>query len=143
MLDEKGASKLVKGKIKNLDGATRAGIRLGLYNLGTNLKKTASKEMLDKKSKRGRLYRYKGRPHRASAPGQTAANRSGTLRKSINFAVQGSEGLTFGARASYAAFLEQGTSKMLPRPTLQNSMKANYIVGANYIEQGIEQKADF
>jgi HK97 gp10 family phage protein len=142
MLDTKGAEKLVQGKIRNLDSATRAGIRMGMYNLGKSLVKTAQTEMR-KKNKTGRTYRYKGRKHVASAAGETAANRSGKLRKSINFTVQGSEGITFGANTKYATFLEQGTKKMAPRPTLQNSMKKNYIVGANYIEQGIAQKADF
>ena len=137
MLSEKGAKNLVGGKIKNLDMATRAGIRQGLYNLGSNLKQTSSKEML-KRNKTGRVYRYKGRRHQASARGETAANRSGKLRKSIDFQVQGSEGLRFGASAPYAEFLENPSK--LDRPTLRDSMKKNYIVGANYIEQGIAAK---
>jgi len=140
MLDEKGAEALVAGKIKNLDGATRAGIRMGLYNLGKALKKTASADML-RKDKTGRIYRYKGRRHQASAAGQSAANRSGKLRKSIDFTVQGSDGLTFGANAPYSTFLELGTARMAARPTLQNSMKKNYIIGATLIEQGIELKS--
>ena len=85
----------------------------------------------------------KSTPFAARLAGQSAANRSGKLRKSIDFAVQGSEGLSFGADTPYATYLEFGTKKMKARPTLQNSMKKNYIVGRNYIEQGIEQKADF
>ena len=131
------------GVIRNLDKATRGGIRLGLYNYGGALRKEAQAEML-KKNKKGRIYnvRIRGRKvrHRASAPHQTAANMTGKLRKSIDFTVQGTEGIVFGAHTEYAAFLEEGTRKMSPRPTLKNSMKANYRNGRNYIESGIADK---
>lgn len=131
------------GVVHNIDNATRVGIRLGLYNYGRALRKEAQAEML-KKNKKGRIYnvRIRGRKarHRASAPHQTAANMTGKLRKSIDFTVQGTEGLVFGANTEYADFLEKGTGKMSPRPTLKNSMKVNYRNGRNYIEGGIFDK---
>jgi hypothetical protein len=130
------------GIIKDLDHGTKSGLRLGLYLLGDSLKKTASKEML-KKNKLGKVYTIRTRSgrrrrHTSSARGQTAANLTGALRKSINFTVQGSSGLQFGAATPYARHLEIE----LDRPTLRNAMKANYRNGMNYIEQGIKAKIE-
>ena len=140
MLSESNAAKLVSGKIKNLENATRAGIRQGVFNLGKELKATATRDSQNKKIKKGRWYSYKGRKIRAGAAGQTAAKRSGTLLKSIDFKVVGSDGLEFGATAPYAKFLEKGTRRMAARPTLQNSMKDNYRTGRILIEEGIASK---
>jgi HK97 gp10 family phage protein len=53
--------------------------------------------------------------HTSSAPGQSPANWTGKLLKSIK--VQKSKGIAFVyITAKYAEFLEFGTSKMRPRP---------------------------
>ena len=53
--------------------------------------------------------------HTSSAPGQSPANWTGKLLKSIK--VQKSKGIAFVyVTAKYAEFLEFGTSKMRPRP---------------------------
>ena len=53
--------------------------------------------------------------HTSSAPGQSPANWTGKLLKSIK--VQKSKGMAFVyVTAKYAEFLEFGTSKMRPRP---------------------------
>jgi len=54
-----------------------------------------------------------------SAPGQAPAYITGTLRKSVDFKVNGAQSLTFGETAPYAGFLEDGTRKMAPRPHLK------------------------
>ena len=129
---------------RNFAVAKQCGLLFGLYNLGKYLKKTINTDIL-KKDKRGRVYNLRTksgrrRKHRASAPGQTAANLSGTYRKSVDFRVEGANFLEFGASAPYAKFLELGTSKMAPRPGLQNAMRANYRNGRNRIERGIASK---
>ncbi len=121
-----------------LDHATRAGIRFGLYNLGQTMRDSASAEML-RKNKTGRVYRYRGRRHRASARGETAANRSGRMRRSLDFVVQGSTQMQFGANTPYARILEE----QLDRPTIRSAMVRNQRNGSNFIRQGIIAKRDF
>ena len=115
---------LVIGKLLRAEHETKRAMRQGWFKVGDKLIKTASKEM-QAKNKTGRIYKYKGRKHRASAAGQSAANRSGHLRKSLGYKIKGHTQLEFGAKADYAAFLELGTYKMRPRPTLKNSIDVN------------------
>jgi hypothetical protein len=70
-------------------------------------------------------------PNRSSAPGETHANQSGALRRSIGWKVHGSDSLTFGYGAGgspsappYARSVEEGTVKMAARPSLANAIKA-------------------
>lgn len=76
------------------------------------------------KKKSGRIYNYKGRKIRASAKGQTPANRSGNYYQSIDTKFQGWDQMVFGNDAEYADWLEHGTGKMSPRFGLLNSIKA-------------------
>lgn len=71
---------------------------------------------IDRGPKSGRIY---GK-HQASAPGQPPATDSGGLVKSISWRTF-NRGLSAetGSNIFYAPFLEDGTSKMDPRPWLQ------------------------
>ena len=109
---------------------TRRAIRQGFFQLGKDLKKTASDEIL-RKPKGGHVYVIRGaggsrRRHVASAPGETHANLSGRLRRSLGWAVAGAEQLEFGYMdgliPNYAPFVEFGTSRMAARPSLQNAI---------------------
>jgi HK97 gp10 family phage protein len=66
-------------------------------------------------SKSGNQYYSNGRRHQASSPGQSPANNTGELVKSISYkkTKNGSETII---DAEYAGYLEYGTSKMRPRP---------------------------
>ena len=69
------------------------------------------KKSISSGAKSGRRYGN----HTSSAPGQSPANWTGKLLKSIK--VQKSKGIAFVyVTAKYAEFLEFGTSKMRPRP---------------------------
>lgn len=69
------------------------------------------KKSISSGAKSGRRYGS----HTSSAPGQSPANWTGKLLKSIK--VQKSKGIAFVyITAKYAEFLEFGTSKMRPRP---------------------------
>lgn len=68
----------------------------------------------------GRLYSYRGRKYRASAPGEPPAKRSGRLSKSFK-SVSRSFELVIGNTAfergfPYPKALEEGTSRMAKRP---------------------------
>jgi HK97 gp10 family phage protein len=104
------------------------GIRHAWFETGKDLEKEANREIL-KGKKTGK--HWPGLRNRSSAPGETHANQSGKLRKSIGWKVHGSDSITFGYGVSgsapkYAKFMEFGTPKgqMAARPTLQNAVRA-------------------
>lgn len=111
---------------------TKTAIRKAWFSVGRDLKIVATAEVL-RAPKGGRVYiiRSKGgrtRRHTASAPGETHANRSGELRKSISWRVYGYARMDFGYgftgdAVDYDSFVEDGTSKMDPRPTIANAVK--------------------
>ena len=85
---------------------------------------TAQRKILSG-TKSGRTYKQgKKGTHRASAPGESPANRTGTLVRGI--VIQpGDEPLSYDVHslADYAGFLEYGTSRMAPRPYLEPSAR--------------------
>ena len=66
-------------------------------------------------AKSGNQYYKNGARHTASAPGQSPANQSGELVRSINVVKEKNKS-TIHIKKNYAVFLEFGTSKMRPRP---------------------------
>ena len=133
MITLTSASKKVVIKIGNLRRLTKSGVEAGAYTSAKGLMKTTSAEIL-KKPKGGRTYIRKGpsgrrRRHIASAPGETHANMSGTLRRSLGFKVNPRQiefgyGVDQGNAPDYAGFVEFGTSRMKARPSLFNGIKA-------------------
>jgi len=126
----KGKSQRVVKSIDEIDHNFKRGIRQGWFRSGDKLIERANEQVL-KKPKSGRVYNIrKGNRlvrHRASAPGQSPANRTGTYRKSLGYKIRGWRDLEFGStargNAPYSVFLEQGTQKMKPRPGLGNAVK--------------------
>ena len=117
---------------------TRIAIRNTWFAVGLQLDKEARKE-INRKPKSGRTYfirvgrSKKVRRHIASAPGETHANRSYKLRNSVSWKVHGSEMMEFGYGFSttasnkapfYDSYVEDGTSKMKPRPSIGNAVAA-------------------
>ena len=90
--------------LKHMTARTNFGIQKALERAGKDLHATFNQEVLAK-NKTGRIYRYKGRKHQASAPGETPANRSGNYRKSSGSYVNLNNELIFGASAKYAELL--------------------------------------
>ena len=128
-ITEGASNDAIRKHIRDLDRKIARGIRQGFFKVGSLLKTTAREQMMEK-PKHGRLYRIKRgsqtRNHIASAPYESPANVSGALRKSIGFEPSGMI-LVFGAGGrdsgvDYAAYLEDGTDKMLPRPLLRNAV---------------------
>lgn len=128
-IDSSNKSASALRSIKNIDRATVRAIRQGMFTAGDVLVKEA-KEQIMHKPKSGRVYKIRrGKrrvKHRASAPFESPANLSGTLRKSIYYKIRSWHQLEFGSGkgdVEYAKYLEEGTSKMKPRPVLLNSLK--------------------
>jgi len=122
-------------KITHAGELTERGIRQGFFRLAKDLQATANKDIL-RKPKKGRTYIVRGpsgrkRRHVASAPGESHANRSGKLRRSMGWKISGSKLMEFGYGAGpdtppeYAPFVENGTRRMEARPSLGNSVTKN------------------
>ena len=121
--------------IEDLPGLTRRGLRQGMFKAGQGLIGEANREIL-KGSKTGIVYIRRTRAgrrrrHKSSAPGETHANLSGALRKSLSFQLRGSSEIEFGYGVSsgkdapeYAKWVEFGTTKMKARPSLNNALDA-------------------
>jgi hypothetical protein len=122
-------------EIKKANLNTKQGIRLAMHDIGKQLKATAKKFILDP-AKTGRIYhdveytstsgknrgsiKFK-QTHQASRKGESPANLSGRLYKSLNYTVQGSTSLSFGNSAPYAAYLEFD----IKRPYMKKSIDAD------------------
>ena len=125
----------VFARIEGVGKLTRRGLRQGMFRAGQTLRASASREIL-KGPKTGIIYvrRIAGgrrRRHQASAPGETHANLTGTLRRSLSFQLRGSKEIEFGYGVSsgksapdYARFVEFGTTKMKARPSLRNALRS-------------------
>lgn len=75
----------------------------------------------------GRIYRRRGIPHQASAPGEPPAPDTGLLRASVHHTV-GSDGdgllADIGSSQNVAMWTELGTRRMAPRPWLRPALDA-------------------
>ncbi len=76
------------------------------------------KRLIRSKNKTGRIYKFRGRDHQASAPGEAPAMMTGRLLRSANYRTRNHQEMSVGESSDYAAFLENGTRKMSPRPHL-------------------------
>lgn len=102
---------------------SRAGLRAGLIEIG-QLNVRYARKIICSKNKNGRLYQFRGRMHRASAPGEAPANMTGALVASIDYSVRGSSQMEFGDKIIYGKFLENGTRNMEARPHLAKTVDA-------------------
>ena len=98
----------------------RQGLRKGFFALGKELQKT-SRAGIKNPPKTGRFYLFKGRRIRASAPGEYPRNRSGVLRKSIIFIVDGTSKLIFGSGKAG----QSKASRSAPYSLWKNSITSN------------------
>ena len=112
-------------------------IRAAWFDLGRDLKNEARKEIL-RRPKGGITYfiRMRGgkyKRHVASAPGETHANLTGRLRRSVSWKVHGFAMMVFGygfattagnKSPEYDTFVEDGTKNVRPRPSIMNTVRA-------------------
>ena len=121
-------------KFNDIENDVQEVMRRGWFSYLQALQDRANKDIL-KKDKRGRVYlvKIKGgrRRHRSSRSPQSHANLSGELRRSLSWSVRGYTNASFGYGVSttavkkspiYASWVEGGTRRMRPRPSLHNSV---------------------
>ena len=109
--------------------ATRKGITNAFYKIGKDLKQDVVRD-IKTGAKTGKVYSVQingvKRLHRASAPGEVPANLTGALANSIGYDVSGSSyKMEYFADTEYAAWLEDGTRNLKPRPYLIATIDAN------------------
>lgn len=114
IIPNKNARKITV-KVDKITPEIKKGINTALFEIGSENTQQVKKYIYSP-PKTGRWYRYKNRMHRASAPGQSPANRSGYLARSIDYKVRDWYEVEIFSTAKYAYWLEEGTTKMLPRP---------------------------
>lgn len=141
----------VFARIEGLDRLTKRGIRQARFKIGHGLIGAASREIL-KGPKTGRVYirvdrAGRRRRHISSAPGETHANRTGALRRSLSFQLRGSHAMEFGYGVSsvkvgpeYDGFVEFGTTKMKARPSLFNAIQAEQGNTIQHFEREIDKE---
>ena len=93
----------------------------GLHEIGME-NVTYMRKLVKQGSKTGKLYRIKGRLHRASAPGEAPANLTGSLVRSMNYKVSSPYHLEFGDEAEHGLYLEAGTRNMEKRPHIERTV---------------------
>lgn len=121
MITFKGSSKKTRKvamKPANAIDDFNNGIREGLYDAGRE-HVIYLRRKITTGSRSGRIYSFRGGQHQASAPGEFPANRTGNLAKSSDYVTRGHTELEVGESAEYARYLEDGTSRMDPRPHLE------------------------
>ncbi len=136
--------------LHDVDRDTARGVRQGFFKIGQRLLAIANRNILDKTKKTGRIYIRRDRAgrrrrHQASAPGETHANMTGALRKSIGWKVKGAESLTFQYGADgrlpplYDSAIEFGTKDghIKPRPSLRNAIGEVDRDAEKYFEENI------
>lgn len=138
-------------RLASVEGGTRKAIRQSWFGLGQDLRREANKEIL-RRPKGGHTYivrsRSSGRPRRhvASAPGETHANLTGDLRRSLSWKVHGVDSMDFGYglvagtrrnAPKYAPFVEFGTRRMAARPSLANAIDATQADAEQHWEENM------
>lgn len=123
---------------------TRRGIRQGFFSMGDDFMRTLNNEVL-RTPKTGRIYIRRTRSgrrrrHRASAPGESHANITGRLRRAADYKLGGMTQLNLGYLDNppdYDGFVEFGTRRMRPRPTVQNTIRQTLVRTQETMEREI------
>ena len=109
--------------------ALEQGMRVVCTKITDDIKESMAKTTRD--SSRSYHTHNKKIPHHPSAPGNPPAPDTGNLRNSIRFSVENAGNAVKGRIGStqnkppYGAYLEYGTSNILPRPWLAPAIERN------------------
>ncbi len=126
------------GKLK---GITTRGIRQAFYAIGAIANEKINRDVLAK-PRNGIVYKFRGRRHIASSPGESFASRSGAARRKRGFEVRGSNELEFGFRKDgetvYTKILEETGG----RPTVGNASRFVRIRAPGIMEAELKEAHD-
>jgi hypothetical protein len=126
--------------VTKLEGTHKRGLEHALQEIGPEIVRE-TKRLIETGSKTGRIYKFRGRPHQASAPGEAPATRSGKLARSGDFKVRNWQEMTVGETADYAGFLENGTrGRMAPRPHLIAAVNSKAQDTVNTILESVDRE---
>lgn len=129
-----------KTKIKVSTPAVERQLRHALFDVGNYYKRSANNSIL-RGTKTGRVYKIRTRSgrtrrHRSSARGESHANLTGALRRSIGWKVSGSKRLLFGYGVTQEAPIYAHNIEVTKnRPSLKNAVKAERRNTMNAIER--------
>lgn len=121
-ITENAASRKIELQLGQLDNITVRGVRQAFYKIGTVAREKINRDVLAK-PRAGRAYKYKGRRHTASLPGESFANRSGAARRKRGFDVRGADELEFGFRKDGETIYTKILEETGGRPTVGNASK--------------------
>lgn len=137
LVRENSANETVYRFTREIPSKMERVFRRGMIDYMAALKKEANREILHgRKTGRAGYIRLPGRKRRkwhvSSAPFETHANRTGKLRRSLSWKVHSYSHAEFGygvatteadSAPRYAGFVEYGTKRMKPRPSLHNAVE--------------------
>jgi HK97 gp10 family phage protein len=130
---------------RRLQRAGQQAIRRGFMALGTDMREQARRSILHDR-KTGRIYLIRlgkrRKYHQASAEGESPANMTGNLRRSIHYQVRGSDGMDFGYgnEAPYGKWLEEGTSRMKERPNIVPVARSSHNKAKSYFYKALKRE---
>lgn len=113
------ADQIVEGELKRAGSEMGAAFNKVVQKIAQMVRANAIRG-ISRGKKTGRTYEKRGIKHTASAPGEYPATDTGRLANSIRVDVAHLE-VSVGSDVGYAAFLEDGTSRIQARPWLEPS----------------------
>lgn len=144
-------------QVRHLGDDMGRAMRHTWFAIGDDFIKRAQKE-IKRKPKSGRVYMIRisskkqrkyglstRTRHVASAPGETHANRSGDLMDSLGYKVRGSDSVELGygvgePRVDYDVFVEDGTKRMKPRPSVELALKYIIANGEGHFQRAMAKQ---
>jgi hypothetical protein len=163
-LEIDGPTEETLDKIKNQSKNVRKTIHSTFHFMGHDLKKKIAADIKDTTNKTGRVYTVRGskskglylifdpitatviniyrgrrRRHQSSAPGETHADLTGNLRKSLGWKVSGKKlQIGYGAGAPDYAEIEFGYGKVEARPSIGNRVEG--VTFETFFEMDLEKR---
>ncbi len=93
------------------------------------------------KDKTGRIYKFRGGRHQASARGEVPAQRTGRLARSTGYRTHNYLHMSFGQEVDYAKYLAEGTKRMAARGNLHRAINNKSILAGQILQQYVSKEA--
>lgn len=113
-IDLKGEDALIKA-LSNMSDDIRSAVSMAVQETAAGMEADVKLKIAQGPAT-GRVYTRRSVSHQASSPGEAPASDTGVLLGSIYHEKDTDLTYSIGSRVDYAAFLEYGTTRMLPRP---------------------------